>query len=66
MKKLFVVIALILVIALPLVAAKPVHANGFGVGAYLGYPIGLNSATGWITLGFWKPYQPLLASAYLD
>ncbi|MFA6822094.1 MAG: hypothetical protein WCR26_07900, partial [Sphaerochaetaceae bacterium] len=41
MKKLFVVIALILVIALPLVAAKPARVNGIGAGLTLGYPSGL-------------------------
>ncbi len=67
MKKLFVVIALILVIALPLVAAKPVHANGFGVGAYLGYPIGLTFRYGMDNFRiFGNLTNHYAAGAYLD
>ncbi|NLA93083.1 MAG: hypothetical protein GX842_06610 [Spirochaetales bacterium] len=41
MKRLFIVIAIILIIALPLVAANSIRPDGFGAGLYLGWPMGL-------------------------
>ncbi|MFA5468276.1 MAG: hypothetical protein WC224_04370 [Sphaerochaetaceae bacterium] len=41
MKKVFILMAFILIIALPLMAANPVRANGFGAGIALGYPSGV-------------------------
>lgn len=67
MKKLFIVIALVLIIALPLAAANPVRANGFGAGVYLGYPAGLTFRYGMDSFRvFGNLTNHFLAGAYLD
>ncbi len=67
MKKLFIVIALILVIALPLVAAKPARVNGIGAGLTLGYPSGLTVRYGMDNFRFFGNItNRYAAGAYLD